>query len=625
MSRLELGKTAWEFPSRNGGIDYVNDPSSAYFSDAPIPKLVREIIQNALDAKHSGSDPVVVEFTETSVRRALIGGESLERHIDACLRRAERDGRPGAKVAYETALDTVRKERIRCLKIQDSGTVGLDDARWNALVVQEGAVSKLGGSPGGSYGIGKNAALNVSDLQTVFYSTRYVARRKGRVEKMQGKATLMGHEDPQGSGEQLQHIGFYAEPDGSPLMGMDIPSFFRLDKMGTGVFVMGFSPRSANWVDEMSSAVIKNFFHAISNRQLVVKIAAEDTDRPVRIDYATIDSLFDSQDARSWEAYYYKAVRDVQGKSTPPGLSPLGSLSVHIIFEDSAPRRTALVNHNGMLIADSKDLRINPISPRARSVWPDFAAVAIPETEKGDRWLRSMENPSHDSLSTAQLPTEAKRRKADKLFKNIRVAISRMIEDMADLETYGQESNIDELARVLADVGTGSDRMLATTELTPKTTGYPEDDEQVDDEFFGDESKDETPDDPGEDRGGKPTSENVPDPHKPGEEPKNGLEPRLKPRNARVIPISSAEAVIAFDSPGVSKEKMRLSLTPAGADRDARLEERLRIIEAQAISGVDGEIGVEDGQITLTPASVGRLSVRVFVDGDMQRTALKVI
>ena len=42
-----LTRPTWKFPSRNGGIDYVNDPSSAHFSDAPIAKLVRELIQNS--------------------------------------------------------------------------------------------------------------------------------------------------------------------------------------------------------------------------------------------------------------------------------------------------------------------------------------------------------------------------------------------------------------------------------------------------------------------------------------------------------------------------------------------------------------------------------------------------
>ena len=87
------------------------------------------------------------------------------------------------------ALDTVRIRNVPCLKIEDAVTTGLTDRRWNALVLQEGAVSKGNGAPGGSFGIGKNAVMNVSDLQTVFYSTRYVQGRKGRVEKLQGKAT----------------------------------------------------------------------------------------------------------------------------------------------------------------------------------------------------------------------------------------------------------------------------------------------------------------------------------------------------------------------------------------------------------------------------------------------------
>ena len=296
MTQPTSPDTSWIFPPRNGGIDYAADPSSAHFGDAPMPKLVREVVQNSLDAKHDGySTPVIVEFSESMASPKLIGGESLERHIAACFDRAAGEGWAGAMAAYKRALETIRQKTIRCLKASDSGTVGLDDVRWNALVAQEGVVSKLGNSPGGNYGIGKNAALNVSDLQTVFYTTRYVAGRKGRVEKMQGKATLMGHDAPDGSGEALQHIGFYAERDGSPLEGRDIPQFFRLDETGTGVFVMGFNPRSTHWVHEMTQAVIENYFCAIADKKLIVKIAASKPDSLVVINHETIDSLFSQQ------------------------------------------------------------------------------------------------------------------------------------------------------------------------------------------------------------------------------------------------------------------------------------------------------------------------------------------
>ena len=578
---------------------------------------------------------MIVKFTETSVSRSQIRGDSLEQHIAACFDRSAEEGRAGAMATYKRALETSRGRTVRCLMVQDSGTVGLNDARWNALVVQEGAVSKLGGSPGGSYGIGKNAALNVSDLQTVFYSTRYVSR-KGRVEKMQGKATLMGHMAPDGSGEQLQHIGFYAKPGGSPFMGRDIPPFFRLDGTGTGVFIMGFNPRSANWVEDMTHAVVENFFQAVADKQLVVRIASAKMDRPVVINHETIDSLFDRRAMRDGSAaHYYRAVRDAVCERTPP-ISPLGSLLVYVIFEDGAPRRMALVNRKGMLIADSKDLRINPLSPRARGIWPDFAAVVIPQSEQGDGWLRSMESVSHDSLSTQQLPTEAERGTADKLFKCMRYEIAGIIEDLAEVEAYGEESNLDELTSVLADVGQGTDQTLVATELTPRPQGEPDEwtDVAVNDDLADEETKErkledhaDQDEDPDRDDSHNVEQGNNAEPAAPERGGSAGHRParRLRFRDVRVIPSSTTEAVVAFDTPDASGELMHLSLAPVGADRDARLTDRLRIIEAHALSGIAGEVGIEDGQITLRPALTGRMSVRVTVDGDIQQTALRVM
>ena len=74
-----LPSPTWRFPPRNGGIDYVNDPSSTHFSDAPIAKLVRELIQNSLDAKHDGfDDPVTVTFSETTVKRGLMSPQGRD-------------------------------------------------------------------------------------------------------------------------------------------------------------------------------------------------------------------------------------------------------------------------------------------------------------------------------------------------------------------------------------------------------------------------------------------------------------------------------------------------------------------------------------------------------------------
>ena len=345
-----MSKPVWHFPPRLGGIDYVNDRSSAYFKDAPVPKLVRELIQNSLDAKHPGFDrPVMVRFSETLVKRDLIGGEDLENHLRSCQERAEREIGPDLASDYSRALSVIEQEGLPCLKVQDLGTIGLNEDRWKALVTQEGAVSKNNGAPGGSFGIGKNAILNVSDLKTVFYSTRLVEGRRGRVEKLQGKATLTGHTDPAGSGQDLQHIGFYSRHDFGPVMGRDIPTFFRLEETGTAVFIMGFNPHASDWVQQIAAATIENFFHAIHHRRLTVEVSAREEEQ-VMIDHQTIDHLFEQLPPINRGAvHYYRTIRDCGEADVhlTERFKGVGRLRVCVDFAEGAPRRMAHINRQG--------------------------------------------------------------------------------------------------------------------------------------------------------------------------------------------------------------------------------------------------------------------------------------
>ena len=490
----------WRFPERNGGIDYVNDPSSAHFSDAPISKLVRELIQNALDAKNDGfTSPVSVTFSETSVGRELIGATTLQEHLDECRRRL-RTEMPDMAEAYENALSVVEQRKIPCLKVQDTGTVGLNEARWKALVMQEGAVSKGGGAPGGSYGIGKNATLNVSDLLTVFYSTRLVDGRRGLVTKLQGKATLIGHRAPDSSQRKdmkhndssqrkdlqhkdaqrkdLQHIGFYCAENGEPITGKDIPEFFQLKETGTGIFIMGFNPHTSEWGEEVVAAVIENFFYAIHHKELVVTVAPENQSQ-IKIDHQTIDSLFKRlSPTDSCAAHYYKAIRDVANDQsytagtshttascvhTTARIGELGALNLYAAFAEGSPRRTAHINRNGMLITDSRELKVNPLAPRGRSLWPDYVCVVVPGTDKGDRWLRKMENPSHDAISLGHLRHKKDQDKAVTWFRAARKEFRGFIDAQVDIDGYGNVSNVDELADVLPDQGDSTGSRTLTT------------------------------------------------------------------------------------------------------------------------------------------------------------------
>ena len=620
-----MPKPTWRFPLRNGGIDYVNDPSSAHFSDSPIAKLVRELIQNSLDAEHDGySDPVTVSFSETRVKRGLIGGAALQRHLQSCLDRATHDGRPDMVDVYANALSVISRRDIPCLKVQDTGTMGLNDARWKALVIQEGAVSKGRGAPGGSYGIGKNAILNVSDLQTVFYSTRLVEGRKGLVTKLQGKATLTGHSDPANPVDDLQHIGFYTLREDGPIMGKDIPEFFKLAHTGTGVFIMGFNPHSSDWVNQVATAVIENFFYAIHRQNLTVEIVSEDENQ-ITIDYQTIDYLFERLTPINGNAvHYYKAIRDHSDDEVEATrrFRDLGRLSAYIVFSEGSPRRIAHINRNGMLITDSREQKINPLAPRGRSLWPDFVGVIVPDSDAGDLWLRRMENPSHDSLSSGHLRSEEDRRVADRRLRQARRELAEIIERRAEIDRYGEASNIDELAGILPDLEDApGDRTLATRVI--ETRSAPSDVLEIEREVEaegGGEGEDARDGYGGEGNGTEDDGGEGSD----GNRPVRHRDHRAVLRQVRYIPLSSVEAIVAFNPTSNPPREVRLSLAPAGTDRDPGRIRTVAITEATMIGEVEEPLSVRDGEIAFTPESNDRVTIRIIADGDLDRQAFRL-
>ena len=622
-----MTRLTWRFPSRNGGIDYVNDSSSAHFSDAPIAKLVRELIQNSLDAKHGGfAGPVTVTFSETSVKRGLIGGSVLQGHLQSCLDRAKDDDRQDMAEFYTNALSVIGRRDIPCLKVQDTGTTGLNDTRWKALVVQEGAVSKGGGAPGGSYGIGKNAILNASDLQTVFYSTRLVEGRKGLLTKLQGKATLTGHPDPDpdGSGDDLQHVGFYSHKEGEPIMGKDIPEFFRLAETGAGVFIMGFNPHSSDWVDNMATAVIENFFYAIHHQSLTVAIIPKDGSQ-VKIDHQTIDYLFKRLTPINRSAvHYYRAIRDLREDDieVTGRFGNLGRLKVYLVFVEGAPRQIAQINRKGMLITDSREQKINPLAPRGRSLWPDFVGVIVPDTDDGDLWLRRMENPSHDSLSSGQIRSEEDRREADWQLRRARRQLGEIIERKAEIDRYGESSNIDELAGILPDRDPAlGQRTLTTQVIEIRTTPYNE--VEVAEEVEGDGGG--QGEDPGDGSGGGRNSA-----EEGGGHGRNGNRAvRHKDHmevlaQVRYIPLSSGEAIVAFNPTSDTPHEVRLSLTPAGTDRDPVGSRPVAITEATRIGDIEEALPVRDGEIAFTSDSNDRVTIRIIADGNLDRQAFRL-
>lgn len=574
---------SWHFPPTKGGIDYVQDPSSSHFRSQPITNVVREVIQNSLDARQPGLTQVGVSFTEVAIRRNDIGGDELRIHIEQCLERATVESRHAIREVYEQALKTLSGDTIRCLKIHDTGTTGLREANWDALVLKEGAVQKEDGatSPGGSYGIGKNAVLNVSDLLTVFYSTRYIAGRKGRTELTQGKATLMTHPDPQNpDGEQLQHIGFYRTHTQEPMKGLhEIPTAFGLEETGTGIYIIGFNPHSSDWVAETKAAVISNFFYCIHHQLLQVTVQPFEGSESV-IDHQTIDIEFEQLKPNSPAHHYYRTISNqIQGrKERIQAPNPIGPLDVYLVA-GTGPRRAAYVNQNGMLITDSKDQQVNPLSPLGRNAWPDYTVVIMPSSKEGAGFLGRMENPNHSTLSPNQLRDVNQQQTAIEGLKQARLAIRSFIDEAMSLAEAEGTTNVTELTNHFPEEKPAPSRSLLTR-IVAENPSAPVKDELVQ----------------------LPEAEDT-----ASETPQSA--PSIALQNARVIPLSGNKAFLAFTLSGIPPQELTVTLRPAG--EEPTREKLITIEEAKVLSPNDTVTEIHNGSLRLTSPPEDRVAVQV--------------
>ena len=607
-------KTTWRFPPSNGGVDYVNNPAAFHFSDAPIPKLVRESIQNSLDAWDDRFDtPVTVKVSEITIPRSDIGGSQLTKHLKACLQRVEEEIRTPLIEPYRRALEVSGKRNIPCLRIQDSGTTGLTGRHWDALVNQEGAISKPSGLSGGSYGIGKNAVLNLSDLQAVVYSTRYIGRgRLGRVDQMQGKAILMSHPSPPNASERLQHVGFYANEDGTAIRGRrNIPKCFRLDDIGTGVFILGFNPRSTDWVADVTVATMENYFYALHSRKLRVEIHPRKGE-PVFLDHETLGGLFEQTKDRSLRRgeFYYRALIKAE-PITLNDLPGVEGLRLYLDFDSGAPRRTAYVNRKGMLVTDSRETKANPFAPRSRGIWTDYSAVVVPITDHGDMWVRQMDNPSHDSISPDQLADPISAKDAASALVTVRRSIRSVIDEVSGAYGKLQSTNIDELSHALPD-NEPSDlpiiRRLGIRQVVSEPAVSVTDFDTTYDESVVEPLVMNNTDSTESERA------EVIDVFQVKEVPDKGTVNRVvNISGIRCIPVSRNEVIIAFDSPVPERKRIELSLFPAGADRlvgsRKLLPQKLSVLDASAISSCN--IDADDGRLICEPEGDSRVYLRV--------------
>lgn len=374
-----------------------NNAMEQSFKSHPYAALVRESIQNSLDAVLDKSKPVQVDFSF----REMKGCDypeffRLKDHIKGCLDYYSNNY--NAKVIYEPMMkffaDSTHHDHLGYIRISDYNTKGMSyekdktDSPFYAFVRSAGVSAKDDTSAGGSFGFGKAAYYLLSPISTIMVST---CTSKGD-RFFEGASSLCTHTY---LGKKKVAFGYYDDQEGKPISDeADIPAQFRRAEPGTDINILGFDMADkGDAAKEMIEAVLRNFWFAIYDGKLEVNV-----DDVVNITKNTIVDLmekyFEGIEDNTRKAGYYNprpyfdAVRFANTSSKyrliEDNIPLLGHVCFYVFKSKGAADKIAYMRAPQMLVYSQKN-KTNY----------GMYGVFYCDSEEGNDMLRNMENPAH--------------------------------------------------------------------------------------------------------------------------------------------------------------------------------------------------------------------------------------
>ncbi|MBR4553891.1 MAG: hypothetical protein IKO20_09290 [Bacteroidaceae bacterium] len=404
MSNLELN-CKWHFAKQLGGReDGPNDPMQDNFKKNPYASLIRESIQNSLDVPLDSNQPVRMEFSISRIRaNEYANFFELKKHIQGCLKHFPNND--DAKVTYKPMLDYLNSlnlhDNLYYIKVSDYNAIGMNYIKGDtscpfyAFVRAAGVSAKNDATAGGSFGYGKAAYFYISPLRTIFVSTK---TKDGR-NFFEGVSSLCTHE-MEGDKELRVSVGYYDNNDGEPVTNpQNIPARFQRNESGTDIYIIGIDASDKQSIySEMIEAVLRNFWLAIENNKLEVKISEIEINAeklPELMEQFFPEELDTTRREKSYNPRpYWEAVHLA------------GSDKYHIVFEDKLPtvgrvRFFAMKNKKATdkVLYMRRPLML--VKARRTQSSNGFFGVFVCEDRYGNEILRKTENPAHDEWSSS--------------------------------------------------------------------------------------------------------------------------------------------------------------------------------------------------------------------------------
>jgi len=453
----------------------------ATFKGSPYPSCARETGQNSRDAAISSATVQVVFNLHDIPRVDVPFADQLQSSIHCCLKAP---GDVETKEHLERALAQISGPTVKILEIADFHTTGLtgpvedENSVFAALVKGDGVTHKANTTSAGSYGIGKNAAYAVSDLQTVIYSTCF--QNEGEDEMRfaaQGRLRLISHLD---GDQRMSAEGYWGNENFTPITSTAaVPAWMVRDRIGTSIFAVGFREQD-HWADRMRLSLATNFFLAISREEIEFSVDG------VKLSQSSIDSILESTAladiaAASDESANLERARRLMLCIHSDGatqhrisVAGLGDFTLHLLIAEGMPREIHILR-NGIYICDNFGKFGLPM--RAYRGTKEYIAVLEPARsdagKKPSQLLKRLENPAHEAFEPERIVDPIAQKAARQQIKSLVAKVRDIIKAAAKMEEISH-SHLDELSHLFAAGGASSNASDAEGEKDPDRFKYGE-------------------------------------------------------------------------------------------------------------------------------------------------------
>jgi len=456
----------WIFPPNGGGEqDGFNNASIDTFKGERIFSLVRETIQNSMDARLDQDQPVRVIFSISSIAtnkadgiRSLLPFLSLA-HKTAANQFTEKSN---AARFFKKSIDLVSEENVTFFGIHDFNTTGLTGptiskknqkvGHWLALIKGSGLSVKSNDSALGSFGHGSKAPFAVSQIRSIFYFSKIIS--PVTEIRFQGKSILLSMENEDGG--LTQGTGYFSKnKECDAVINSDVPAWpveIRNglgSTSGTSILIpfpdLGIED-SEIW-KAIKISILSNFYYAIRNQNLEVGFNESEILNKKNLEpefEKLVEELKKSSDHKDQE--YLRMLKSsitiqfpTKTKNGIIDLKNFGEIEWFLRVGDEVDwRSVGVARQNGMLITKSA-----PNLERFSGTKPFDLFLAVVGDE-GSRILRLLENPAHTAFEFDRIDDQELRKAVKSTYDAFTREIRNLLYKHASLDTTS-EFYIDDL------------------------------------------------------------------------------------------------------------------------------------------------------------------------------------